>query len=427
MNQPEHPGQPQSPPALATGAREPLLTLFLRFLRFGCLAFGGPAAQIAMIRHELVDQLRWIDSAKFNRALAVYQALPGPEAHELCVYMGTIARGRIGGLLAGLGFMLPGLVLMLGLSWLYVRGVLTGAPLLAAAFAGCQAAVVALIVRAVHRIGSHALTHPWLWPIAGLSFAGAFLGVPFLLPLILGGLLFPLLKRERYLLAAALAMIGLAAIVQVPMSPVAPTPGVPRVVVADSTTADASPAATAAPAPNELELFGVGLEAGLLTFGGAYTVLPFLERDAVTGPQAWMSSSQFLDGVALVGVLPTPLVMIGAFVGFHAQGFLGALVLVFGIFLPAFAFTLIGHVWMEKLIEHRGLHAFLDGITAGVVGIIAATALRFAVSTLFAPVPALIAATALVALFATRNKYAAPIVLLCAAVLGMLFMKSAAA
>src|SRR6188508_3459608 len=96
-----------------------LARLFLKFLRFGCLAFGGPVAQIAMIRQALVDEERWIESARFNRLLAVMQVLPGPEAHELCVHMGIMARGRIGGLLAGLGFMLPGFVLMLAFGWAY--------------------------------------------------------------------------------------------------------------------------------------------------------------------------------------------------------------------------------------------------------------------------------------------------------------------
>ncbi|RYY37376.1 MAG: chromate transporter, partial [Sphingomonadales bacterium] len=117
-----------------------LITLFLKFLRFGALAFGGPVAQIAMLRQALVEQERWIDSARFNRLLAVLQVLPGPEAHELCVHLGMIARGRIGGLLAGLGFMLPGLVLMLAAGWVYVTWV-AGDPGLSAAFLGVQIVV----------------------------------------------------------------------------------------------------------------------------------------------------------------------------------------------------------------------------------------------------------------------------------------------
>src|SRR5215207_5166689 len=128
--------------------------LFWRFLKFGLLAWGGPVAQIAMIRQELVDEECWITSERFNRVLAVYQVLPGPEAHELCVYFGYLARGRLGGVLSGLGFMLPGFALMLALSWAYVRfGIAAIAP--AGLFYGFQAAVLALIIRAVYRIGRH--------------------------------------------------------------------------------------------------------------------------------------------------------------------------------------------------------------------------------------------------------------------------------
>lgn len=142
--------------------------LFLRFLRFGLLAWGGPVAQIDMIRHELVECERWVTHDRFLRTLAVYQVLPGPEAHELCVYFGLLSRGRLGGVLAGLGFMLPGFLLMLLLSWLYAgQGIDQGS--MAAAFAGVQPAVVALIVRAIGRIGSRALTTAWLGLLAALG------------------------------------------------------------------------------------------------------------------------------------------------------------------------------------------------------------------------------------------------------------------
>src|SRR5205809_3941479 len=147
---------------LVAPPRESYGRLFLRFLRFGFLAWGGPVAQIAMIRHELVDEEHWISNERFNRTLAVYQVLPGPEAHELCVYFGMLARGRLGGLLAGLGFMLPGFVLMFILSWLYLRYGLQTDGTVAFVFGIVQAAVVALIVRAVHRIGGHVLADRWL-------------------------------------------------------------------------------------------------------------------------------------------------------------------------------------------------------------------------------------------------------------------------
>jgi chromate transporter len=168
--------------------------LFLRFLRFGFLAWGGPVAQIAMIKQELVEEERWVSREQFNRVLAVYQVLPGPEAHELCVYFGMLARGRIGAVLAGLGFMLPGFVLMLLLSWMYVRFGLVS-PLIAAIFFGFKPAVAALIVRAVQRIGQHALKDRWLWGIAIVAGIATLLQLHFLIALALTRLVYSLIKR----------------------------------------------------------------------------------------------------------------------------------------------------------------------------------------------------------------------------------------
>src|SRR3982751_2742903 len=138
--------------------------LFAKFLRFGLLAFGGPVAQIALIRQTLVDEEKWIPSARFNRLLAVMQVLPGPEAHELCVHMGLMARGRIGGLLAGVGFMLPGFVLMLACGWAYAEYI-AGRPGLSGILLGIQVAVLAVIARSVQRIGQHVITD---WTLAGI-------------------------------------------------------------------------------------------------------------------------------------------------------------------------------------------------------------------------------------------------------------------
>src|SRR5512134_2796288 len=189
---------------LATTPRESYSRLFLRFLRFGLLAWGGPVAQIAMIRQELVEEDKWISPEKFNRVLSVYQALPGPEAHELCVYFGLIAGGRLGALLAGLGFMLPGFLLMLLLSWFYVTYGISS-PLFQSVFIGMQPAVAALIVRAVHRIGGHALhKNPWLWGIAFLAALAQLLDVSFVATLILAGLIYALAQRKQKILALIL-------------------------------------------------------------------------------------------------------------------------------------------------------------------------------------------------------------------------------
>ncbi len=132
-------------------------------------------------------------------------------------------------------------------------------------------------------------------------------------------------------------------------------------------------APSASLAPSVLGLFATGLRSGLLTFGGAYTVIPFLRHDAV-GPAGWMTDSQFLDGLALSGILPAPLVIFATFVGYLGGALPGALAVTAGVFLPAFAFTLVGYEWVERVVELRPTHAFLDGVTAGVVGLIAVTA-----------------------------------------------------
>lgn len=206
----------QSVPAQADEgeARPPELgyaALFLRFLRFGALAFGGPVAQIAMIRRELVDEEKWIGSASFNKLLAVLQVLPGPEAHELCVHLGIRAKGRLGGLLAGLGFMLPGFLLMLLLAWAYTRLPITGT-LLGAMFLGVQAAVLAVIVRAVHRIGEHILLDRWLWLAAIGAAAASFFGVSFWIVLPAAGAAYALLSTGRYALAALVLLIAAVAV-----------------------------------------------------------------------------------------------------------------------------------------------------------------------------------------------------------------------
>lgn len=305
-----------------------LFALWLRFLRFGALAFGGPVVQIAALHHELVERERWVDEARFRRALAVYQALPGPEATELCIWFGSLARGRLGGLVAGLGFVLPGFALMLAASWL-LQGAAPWPPWLVGAFAGMQAAVVALVARAAWRMWrSHVHGRTPLVAIATLAAGGALVGAWLAGPAAAGG--------------------------------------------------DGAGAA-----PGTMRLAWCGLRAGLLSFGGAYTVIPFLRDDAV-GAAGWMGAGEFWNGVAVGGVLPAPMVILGTWVG-YAGGCLGGAVLVtLGIFLPAFAGPLLVGDLLERLVTNRRLHALLDGVTAAVVGLIAAIALQL-VPTLATP------------------------------------------
>ncbi|MDP8916668.1 MAG: chromate efflux transporter [Pseudomonadota bacterium] len=354
-------GPDPAPPPMPPGR------IFLRFLRFGLLAWGGPVAQIAMLRRELVDEERWMAGGRFNRLLAVFQVLPGPEAHELCVHFGMMRGRRLGGFLAGLGFMLPGFVLMFALSWLYFRMDIAGSAL-APVFLGVQVGVIALIVRAVHRIGGHVLMDPWLWALAAAGAGLTLFGASFWIVLPAAGVLYGLLHQRRYAWAAVALVVAAATVVL--LSPLA----WPELAAA---SASAAPGPSAAVKDvSAAALFLSGLKAGLLTFGGAYTVIPFLRDDAVG--RGWMSESQFLDGVALSGVLPAPLIIFSTFVGYAAGGPLGALAMTAGIFLPAFSFSLLLFDRLEGLVDNKGLHAFLEGVSAGVVGLIAATTLELA-------------------------------------------------
>jgi chromate transporter len=346
--------------------------LFRRFLRFGLLAWGGPVAQIDMIRQELVTEERWVSMDQFRRLLAIYQVLPGPEAHELCVHFGMLSRGRWGGVLAGLGFMLPGFILMLLLSWLYLSlGLATTA--FQAVFLGIQPAVIALIVRACHRIGGHCLTDAPLWIIGLSAAAGELLGVSFYVTLPLAGISYVIIAQRRWGWVAVVALGFAVTIWQVSPVLAGREPLFPHKLEAGAAavrhTGQASPGG----------LFGSGLRAGLLTFGGAYTAIPFLRSDAVEHGR-WMTERDFLDGVALSGILPAPLIIFSTFVGYFGGGLLGALAMTVGIFLPAFGFSLLFHRQLEAMVANPFLRHFLEGVAAGVVGLIAVTTITLAIT-----------------------------------------------
>jgi chromate transporter len=170
-----------------------------------------------------------------------------------------------------------------------------------------------------------------------------------------------------------------------------------------------------------LTLFWSGLKSGLLTFGGAYTAIPFLQRDAVEIGR-WLTNAQFLDGLALSGLLPAPLIIFSTFVGYIGGGPLGAIVITIGVFAPAFAFTMIGHDYLEWLIDNTSAHAFLDGVTAGVVGLISATAIGILGDTLTNIHAWIIFALALIALFVSKSKWIVAVVVLAGGLYGVLFL-----
>lgn len=388
------------------------LQLFVRFLKFGFLAWGGPVAQVAMLRRELVNDERWISSERFNRLLAVMQVLPGPEAHELCVHLGMRARGRLGGVVAGLAFMLPGFVLMLALSWLYFRMDIAGTAL-GAAFLGVQVAVIALIVRAVHRIGEHILVDRWLWTIAIVGAVASAAGVPFWITLPAAGVVYAMLMLKRDGLALLVAVGALAVATAIALWAPRAQPLVEAIVQGQASL---------------LLIFIAGLKAGLLTFGGAYTAIPFIRNDAVG--RGWVTDGQFLDGLAMSGVLPAPLIIFATFVGYVAGGPLGALVMTAGVFLPAFAFSLIFYDRLEAVLEVKEMHAFLDGVAAGVVGLIAATTVDLALVTA-ARVPSMAVAVsifvaAVTFLYVWKNKLNIAVAIVGAGIAGRLLMPGGA-
>jgi chromate transporter len=324
---------------------DPPLSIFVRFLKFGCLAWGGPAAQIAMISKECVEDERWVSPDTFKKTLAVYQVLPGPEAHELCVYFGRLRGGKLGGFLAGLGFMLPGFLLMLGLSILYVEASLAGH--LDEVFYGLKAAVGAIVARALVRLSRNFITDV---PLAVLAVAGfaftLFADASFVVVLLGAGLLYELWTNARTWIGQTHSL----------------SLGVPAVLV--FVTGAITVSLTA-------EIFWEGLKAGLVTFGGAFTVIPYLNDAAVEGKH-WLTESQFVDGLALSGILPAPLIIFSTFVGYIAGGLVGALVMTLGIFIPAFVFPIFFHRQLVGIAENERLRPFLLGVAAGVIGLIAA-------------------------------------------------------
>ena len=326
-----------------------------------------------MIKQECVDEERWVSEETFKKTLAVYQVLPGPEAHELCVYFGRIRGGKLGGFLAGLGFMLPGFLLMLALSILYVEADM--AEHLDELFYGLAAAVGAIVARALVRLSRTFITDLPLALLALAAFAiTVFAGANFALVLLTAGLLYEMWNNaERW-------TQNTHSISLVPALPL---------VLAGAITFSLT-----------AEIFWEGLKAGLATFGGAFTVIPFLHDAAVEG-QHWLTEGQFVDGLAMSGILPAPLIIFSTFIGYVAGGLTGALVITLGIFLPAFVFPIFFHRVLVGIAENPRIRPFLLGVAAAVIGLIAAVTVDI-VDTSVVDVPTAILA---VAAFAVLSKW----------------------
>lgn len=387
----------------------PTLGVALRFwLKLGFIGFGGPAGQIALMHQELVERRRWISERRFLHALNYCMLLPGPEAQQLATYIGWLLHRSIGGIAAGALFVLPSLAILIALSWLYLAYGHT--PLVAGLFYGIKPAVTAIVVHAAQRIGSRVLRNAWLWAIAAAAFVAVFaLGLPF--PLIVvaaalagavGGRIAPQRfapggghagargnwgpalidddtpppahARPRWSAAARVAAIGLA-LWAVPLAGLAAWQGWHATLA---------------------QMGWFFTKAALLTFGGAYAVLPYVFQGAVE-QHGWLAAAQMIDGLALGETTPGPLIMVVAFVGFvggwqqalfgpealPAAGIAAACVATWFTFLPSFVFILLGGPLVESTHRDLRFNASLTAITAAVVGVILNLALFFALHVLW--------------------------------------------
>jgi len=366
-------------------------SIFLRFLKFGALAWGGPAAQIARLKQECVDEEGWVSEETFKKTLAVYQVLPGPEASELCIYFGRIRGGKLGGFLAGLGFILPGFLLMLGLSVLYVEAELAGH--LEEIFYGLTAAVGAIVARALVRLSRTFITDVPLALLAVAAFAlTLFAGLSFVLVLLGAGLAYELWTNARRWTSRTHSF--------------AIAPGAIVVVVLATVTLSLT-----------AEIFWEGLKAGLLTFGGAFTVIPFLQEASVDG-HGWLTQDEFVDGLAMSGVLPAPLIIFSTFVGYVAGGMAGALAMTLGIFLPAFVFPIFFHRGLVAIAENPRIRPFLLGVAAAVIGLIAAVTVEIVDASVVDVPTALLAIGAFLALNRWHGKLTVLYVVLACGAIG---------
>src|SRR4051794_1183362 len=364
---------------------------FWLWLKIGCINFGGPAGQIAMMHRMLVDERKWIDEPRFLHALNFCMLLPGPEAQKLATYIGWALHGVRGGLVAGILFVLPGALFMLGLSLAYALG--RGVSWIDGALFGIKAAVLVIVVEALLRIGSRALKTPLLYGLAGAAFLAIFfLNAPFPLIVAIAALIGWWVSRTSP------AQVGLKdeAIVTAP-----PPPDrwrqffVASIVGLIVWWAPVGLAALALGPDNVLVTVGEFFsKLAVVSFGGAYALLAYMAQQAVE-THHWMTAPEMVDGLGLAETTPGPLILVTQFVGFLAAfrdpapfspvlaGILGAAMTTWVTFTPSMLWIFAGAPFVEQLRGNRRLSGALAAITAAVVGVILNLTVWFALHVLF--------------------------------------------
>jgi chromate transporter len=374
------------------------------WLAISLQTFGGPAGQIAVMQRELVEERRWIGPQRFLHALNYCMLLPGPEAQQLAVYIGWLLNGLRGGLVAGVLFVLPGMVALLALSAIYVAW--GDATAVTAIFAGLAPAVVAVVAQAVLRVGGRALGHPALVAVAAAAFlALALFAVPFPVVIAAAAGIGWLLGRLAPHTLTSQGKGGHGAGGPAPLIPdqalhtEAPSAARAARILGVGLLVWAAPLAVVAVVTgtgSTLTTQGLFFSGtALVTFGGAYAVLAYVAQRAVE-TYGWLSAGDMVRGLALAETTPGPLIMVVQFVAFlgayrapgtldpWVAGVVGALLTTWVTFVPCFLFIFLGAPYVERLRGNHTLSAALTGITAAVVGVIANLALYFAVHTLFA-------------------------------------------
>jgi chromate transporter len=368
------------------------------WFRVGCLSFGGPAGQIALLHRAVVEERNWISDRRFLHALNFCTLLPGPEAQQLATYLGWLMHGPAGGFAAGLLFIIPGALVMLALSIIYAT--LGTVPLIAALFFGLKSAVLVLVIEAVTRVGKRALKTRLPWALAAAAFAALFLfAVPFPVVVLTAGAIGSLAPTHFTAGGHGKAKDGPPALIDAAFDA---DPALATARAASARTAGLA-AAAAWLVPVAVLLAGGGIYADIawffskmavVTFGGAYAVLAYVAQEAVEGYH-WLSAPEMLSGLGLAETTPGPLILVLQFVGFLAgyrapdAGGLAGGILASGLtlwvtFAPCFAFVFLGAPLIERLQSNKAAAAALSAVTASVVGVIANLAVWFAIHTLFA-------------------------------------------